>query len=141
MQKNVIENNGNEIIWTIHPVKKNWKVSIAVILFLLSLCVAIYISFNSLAFLFLSIVILFVSLMPFFFPTTYSINEDCVVIKSVYRRLSRNWNTFKSFYPDKNGVLLSPFVSPSRLENFRGVYLRFGNNKPEILDFVAKKLK
>jgi len=141
MQKNVIENNGNEIIWTIHPVKKNWKVSIAVILFLLSLCVAIYISFNSLAFLFLSIVILFVSLMPFFFPTTYSINEDCVVIKSVYRRLSRNWNTFKSFYPDKNGVLLSPFVSPSRLENFRGVYIRFGNNKPEILDFVAKKLK
>lgn len=141
MQKNAIENNGNEIIWIIHPVKKNWKVSIAVILFLLSLCAAIYISFNSLAFLFLSIVILFVSLMPFFFPTTYSLNEDCVVIKSVYRRLSRNWNTFKSFYPDKNGVLLSPFVSPSRLENFRGVYLRFGNNKPEILDFVAKKLK
>jgi hypothetical protein len=134
-------NNENGIIWTIHPLKKNWKVSTIVIIFLILLCTSIYISFNSLAFLLLSILILFVSLVNFFFPTTYYLLDDGLTVKSIFRKLSRDWSTFKSFYPDKKGILLSPFISPSRLENFRGVYIRFDNNGSKVIDYIKLRLK
>jgi len=135
--------NSNAIAlqWRVHPIKKNWKVSVGVILFLAILCAAIYFSFNSATFLLLSIIILINSLSPFFFPTLYILRDDCVIVKSLLRKLSRQWNSFQSYYPDKNGVLLSPFPSPSRLENFRGVYVRFGQNKAEALDFIERKMK
>lgn len=127
--------------WTVHPIKRNWKISAGVILFLVALCTAIYFSFNSATFLILSIAFLFISLSPFFFPTTYTFQDDSVLVKSFFRKFSRQWDSFKSYYPDKNGVLLSPFISPSRLENFRGVYIRFEGNRSEVVGFVEKKLK
>jgi hypothetical protein len=128
------------IKWTIYPIRRNWKVSVGLILFLVILCVAIYFSFDSLTFLLLSTVILVCSLSPFFFPTTYILQDDHIVIRSLLRTFSKEWDFFKSYYPDKNGVLLSPFPSPSKLENFRGVYIRFDNNRTEVLDFTGRKI-
>ena len=127
--------------WTVHPIKKNWKVSAGVVLFLIILCAAIYFSFNSATFLLLSVAILVISLSPFFFPTTYTFQDDCIVVKSLLRRSSRQWDSFGSYYPDRNGVLLSPFPSPTRLENFRGVYIRFENNRSEVVEFIQRKIK
>ena len=127
--------------WTVHLIKRNWIISAGVVLFLVILCVAIYLSFSSATFLILSIVILAISLSPFFFPTTYTFQDDCITVKSLLRKSSRNWDSFKSYYPDRNGVLLSPFISPSRLENFRGLYIRFEGNRSEVVDFIQKKLK
>jgi hypothetical protein len=129
-----------EIQWTVHPIKNNWKVSAGVIAFLVILCVAIYLSFNSLAFLGLSVAVLTCSLASFFFPTTYTLQDDCVVVKSLLRTLSKPWDSFRSYYLDRNGVLLSPFPSPSRLENFRGVYIKLGGNRSEVVDFVKEKI-
>ena len=39
------------------------------------------------------------------------------------------------------GALYKYFVAqPSRLENFRGVYVRFGNNKGAVIDFVKQQI-
>jgi hypothetical protein len=133
--------NVTEMEWTVHLIKRNWIVSTAVILFLIILCSAIYLSFGSATFIFLSAAILFISLVPFFFPTTYTFQDDCVIVKSLLRKSSRRWDYFKSYYPDRNGVLLSPFPSPSRLENFRGLYIKFEHNRSEVVDFIEKKLK
>lgn len=127
--------------WTVHPVKKNWKTSVCVVSFLLILCVSIYFSFESATYLIISTAILFVSLLSFFFPTTYILQDDCIIVKTLLRRFSRQWSSFKSCYPDKNGVLLSPFLSPSRLENFRGIYVRFSHNRSEVLDYIRSKIK
>jgi hypothetical protein len=136
-----IENKDDiRLEWTVHPLKANWKVSVVLIVFLIALCTGIYFSFNSLTFLFLSIIFLVGSLSPFFFPTTYILNDDSINIKSAFRKSSKNWSYYKSYYPDKNGVLLSPFPHPSRLENFRGIYVRFNNNKADVVDFVKQKI-
>ena len=37
-------------------------------------------------------------------------------------------------------VLLSPFGHPSRLENFRGIYLIFNENKNEIVEFIKSHI-
>ncbi len=132
--------NATEIKWTVHPIKRNWKVSAGVVLFLMALCAAIYFSFNSAALSLLSVVILVSSLTSFFLPTTYILRDDCITVKSRFRTFSRQWDSFKSYYPDKNGILLSPFSSPSRLENFRGVYIRFSHNRSEVVDFIGEKI-
>ena len=132
--------NFTGIKWTVYPIKNNWKVSFGLIVFLVILCVAVYFSFDSVTFLLLSAVILICSLSPFFFPTTYMLKDESVVIKSLLRTFSREWGYFKSYYPSKSGVLLSPFSLPSRLENFRGLYIRFSDNRSEVLDFIGRKI-
>lgn len=80
------------------------------------------------------------SLSPFFLPTYYELDNEKVKVKFFFNTKEKEWNMFKSFYVDKNGVLLSPFEKPSRLENFRGLYVRFNQNKEEVVDFVKSKI-
>ncbi len=127
--------------WTVHPLKANKKVSIGLIIFLIALCTSIYFSFDSLTFMILSVIFLVGSLSSFFLPTTYLLQNDCIIVKTIFRRFSRQWDSFKSYYPDKNGVFLSPFLHPTRLENFRGLYVRFNDNKTEIVNFIKQKIE
>ena len=126
--------------WTVHPLKANWKVSTVLIIFLIALCMAIYFSFNSLTFLIFSVVFLVGSLSSFFLPTTYALQDDCIIVKTIFRRSSRQWASFKRYYPEKKGVFLSPFLHPTRLENFRGLYVRFNNNKTNVINFIKQKI-
>jgi len=133
--------DNTKLEWTVHPLKANWKVSIGLIVFLIAINIAIYLSFDSLTFLFLSIVFLFGSLSSFFLPTTYILNDEGITVKSIFRKSTKNWSYYKSYYPEKKGVFLSPFSHPSRLENFRGLFVRFNNNRAEVVDFIKQRLK
>lgn len=88
----------------------------------------------------ISFVFLFGSLSSFFFPTKYLITEETITIRSVFRKNSVSWDRFKRYYIDKNGIFLSPFTQPSRLENFRGVYIRFGDNRDYVINYVKNKM-
>lgn len=129
-----------EIKWTVHPAKKNLKLSVLVIIFLVILCVSIYVSFDSLILSLLSAVFLFGSLYSFFFPTTYMLHEKEVIVKNIFRKFSREWDFFKRYYIDKDGIFLSPFSHRTRLENYRGLYIRFGNNKDQVIDFIKSRI-
>ena len=127
--------------WIVHPLKENWKKSTCLILFLLSFCIAIYLAFQTSFYVILSAVVLFGSLKAFFLPVKYALYSDKVTIHSFFSKRSKPWTAFHSYYVDKNGILLSPFETPSRLENFRGVYIRFGNiDKMEIIDFIKQRM-
>ena len=78
--------------------------------------------------------------MSFFLPTDFILTDAVVERRYLGINQKRKWSEFRSFYPDKNGVLLSPFVRPSRLENFRGLYLRFEDNRDQVLAVVQDKV-
>ena len=88
----------------------------------------------------LALVILGISLFPYFLPTDYVLYAGG--LESVFLRVHRRftWRQFRSYYPDKNGVLLSPFTRPSRLENFRGIYLRFDGRSAEVLAIISQHI-
>lgn len=46
------------------------------------------------------------------------------------------WANVKRCYLDDFGVKLSPLDRVSRVEAFRGVYLRFGDNQNEVIEAV-----
>ena len=127
--------------WSTHPVKKKAMISVLVVAFLFLVWLVVYLTTSSLFLTGLSVVIMLVSLSSFFLPTYYELDQDKIRIRYVFTRREREWSAFRSFYVDKNGVLLSPFQKPSRLENFRGIYVRFDRNKDQVVDFVKSKIR
>lgn len=133
--------NGATLEWVCHPAKKNLRVTTLVSIFILVLITVVYYATDySIMFAALAFLILFGSLASFYFPTAYLLTEDEIIIKTKMQRLTKKWTQYRSFYPDKNGVLLSPFLRPSRLENFRGLYIKFWFNRDEVLAFVGDRL-
>ena len=128
--------------WTVHPLVENWRKSVLLGLFLALLLFGIYWGFQSIYVALLSAIFLVISLYKYFLPFHHQCEADRLIITSCCYRLERSWETFRSFYVDANGVLLSPFARPTRLENFRGVYVRFGKHTPEeVIDFITSKIK
>ena len=97
--------------------------------------------FWGIGWLILSIVLVGGSILPYFLPTTYILTEKDIIVKTIFSHQKKRWIDFGSFYVDKNGVLLSPFNKPSRLENYRGLYVRFHKNNREVVEFIEKVMK
>ena len=89
----------------------------------------------------LAFVLLFLSMARFFLPTRYHLTEDGLRVRFLGRKRHRPWSEFRNFYPYRIGVLLTPFPRPSRLDSFRGQFLRFNGNHDEVLEFIARHIK
>jgi len=93
-------------------------------------------SFGILAFLFLA-----VSLARYFLPTSYHLSQEGLTARFLGMERRRDWGEFRNFYPHAVGVHLSPFARPSRLDPFRGQFLRFRGNRDEVLKFIARYIE
>jgi len=127
--------------WVVHSLTENWKKSACLIVFLLFIWVLVYLFFQSFFYMILSVVVLLGSLSSFFLPVRYVFYSDRVIIHFFLGKRSKPWSVFKNYYVDKNGVLLSPFPKPSRLDTFRGMYIRFRSNRAEIIDYIERKFQ
>jgi len=125
--------------WISFPAREEPKKSASVAIFIVIFSFLIGIEWGGI-FGILSIILLLLSLLPYFTPTHYTLNEDEIIVKKAFYTIKKQWKNIRSFYPDKNGVLLSPFSEETRLENYRGMYLRFNKNREEVISFLKKKL-
>jgi hypothetical protein len=126
--------------WSTHPAKARPLVTTSVILFLIVLAVLVYLLTYSAIFTVIAALILYGSLTQYFTKTTYEFTETRVRVKYVVNKIEKEWAQYRSYYVDKNGVLLSPFAGPSRLENFRGLFIRFARNKDQVMEIVRQKI-
>ena len=63
-------------------------------------------------------------------------------IKYLFTEKDRNMTAFRAVYSGLRGVLLSPYISPTRMENFRGFYLRYAkDNKAEVDQFLKEYIE
>jgi hypothetical protein len=131
---------GPVLEWRCHPVKRRPAMSVAVTAFIMVVGVLVHYATESRLLGILAAVILLASLAKFYFPTVYRLTNHGVTVKTTTQTLVKPWSMYRSFYPDKNGVLLSPFGRPSRLETFRGIYLMFNNNRDEVLAFIEPRV-
>ncbi|MEW5876089.1 MAG: hypothetical protein AB1752_13030 [Candidatus Zixiibacteriota bacterium] len=126
--------------WRSHPVRQGGRrlaiVLGALVVFPVGLGL-LYGPFYSL----LALVILGGSLLTYFLPTDYIFYSGGIESRFIGVNRRFTWDQFRSYYPDRHGVLLSPFPKPSRLENFRGVYLRFDGRLSEVMAIVADKVR
>jgi hypothetical protein len=126
--------------WVTHPAKARPMVTVIVVVFLTILVAIVYNLTESVVFSAVAALILWGSLAQYFLPTKFELTETGVRVRYTFSGVQKEWRLFRSYYVDKNGVLLSPFVRPSRLENFRGLYVRFAGNKDEVVGIVSDKI-
>lgn len=100
----------------------------------------IYVVFRDLLMEALAVLFLCGALLPFYTPTTYTLGNQYVASKGLLWHTRREWSALRSCYASDKGVLLSPFSRPSRLEGFRGIFLRFEGNREQVLEFIASRL-
>ncbi len=125
----------NKLTWVSHPVKESIKKNIIALLGIIIILVGGFIWLYIPGVL-MGFVIILLTLLPYFMPTKYSIDEHGIRVQYMFQNKLYEWKHFRSFYIDENGVLMSPFSSPSRLENFRGIYVRYGDKKKEIIELI-----
>lgn len=126
--------------WKVWPAKERPLLSFGLIVFLFAVWVAVGYFYREGVWVLLAIVLLSGAVAPFFVITRYRLDEEGVSIKRYVTTMKKGWGDLRSYYPDKNGVLVSPFAKPSRLENFRGVYLRFGGNREKVLTVLEQNI-
>ncbi len=131
---------GAVLAWACHPMQRKPWVAVGVTVFIGVIGVLIQSWTESRWFAAFGVAVLFMSRAKFCLPTRYRLSDRRITIKTTTQTMHRDWSMFRSLYPDKNGVLLSPFAGPSRLENFRGLYLMFDNNRDEVLAFVKARI-
>ncbi len=127
------------ISWTSLPFRIGGKKNILAIAIPLAVWVVVLVFWGVWWFV-VAVVLIGGSILPYFLPTTYVLTEKGISVRSLFTRQNKRWDQYRSFSVDKHGVFLSPFDTPSRLENFRGIYLRFHRNKEEVVTFVEKRL-
>ncbi|MEZ5357352.1 MAG: hypothetical protein R3F48_00885 [Candidatus Zixiibacteriota bacterium] len=123
-----------------HPAKRNRRITVLTTMVIIVCIVLTYFITYSAFMTILAGVILFGALAQFYFPTRYIFFDHAVHIKTTTQTLKKEWSLYRSYYADKNGVLLSPFGRPTRLENFRGQYIRFSGNRDEVMNIVKSKI-
>jgi hypothetical protein len=123
-----------------HPAKRNTAITVLTTVFLIICVILVWLISFSPFMVGLSILILFGSLAGFYFPTRYYFYDDHLTIKTALHSLRKDWTLFRSFFPDRNGVLLSPFARPTRLENFRGTYVKFEGNRDKVMAIVRARI-
>ena len=130
-----------ELRWTVHPLLEEPPAKTGLlILVILGLSVLIALEFGAPSYGFLAAALLTASMSRYFLPTRYALLESHILIAHLGARRTIPWNRIRRHTVVRDGVHLSPFVRPHRLDPFRGCFLRFRDNREEILECVQTRL-
>jgi hypothetical protein len=116
-----------------------WK-SGALIVILIGIGLLVSFSFKEIGYGILAAMLLATSQSRYFFPTRYRVNGTGVKISHLTSRRTFEWNQLKRFIITVDGVFLSPFSSPHRLDTFRGIHLRCIGNRDEVVDAIKRQI-
>lgn len=78
------------------------------------------------------------SVKEFLFPIRFELSATGARSRCLWSVSEIEWKNVRRIYVDAAGVKLSPLSSLSRLEAFRGVYLRFDGNREEALAAIDR---
>ena len=73
----------------------------------------------------LAVVLQFILLGPYFLPCRFEISQRGVKKRFFLFSRERPWSQYKRYVSQRDGVFLSTFAAPSRLDSFRGDFVRF----------------
>ena len=108
--------------------------------FLILTAVALWLATRNGYWVVLGVVVLLAAVRQWFLPTRYRVDDQGAQMQLLFYRRRQDWSRIKRASANRRGVLLSPFPFPSRLEAFRGMYLRFSGNRDEVMRFIEARI-
>jgi hypothetical protein len=92
----------------------------------------------------LGVLIYLIALMPYLVPTSYYFFTNGILVQYPLVKAEKLYTAYGCFYADKNGIMLSTYKAPRRMDTFRGQSIRFSKTaleRVEIIEFLSTKLK
>lgn len=123
--------------WSIHLARQNLAKTLVSIAFAVFASVLGYVAISPYAAVIVGAAAL-ISLSDFLLPVRFEIWQDRAVCRMLLKSAEIKWADVRRCYLDDYGVKLSPLDRASRLEAFRGVYLRFAGNESEVIEAVRE---
>ena len=134
------------LTWKSCPVIDDYPKSILLIVIIAVVIAAVCIGFREMWFVILTAVLLVFSLIRYFAPSTYILEDTKIKIILLGLTREYKWSSFSNYNVSKIGVYLSPFKKPSPLDSFRGCLIRFGKKgkggpfPEEVVEFIGKRI-
>lgn len=128
------------IRWRSHPVVDDYPRSLLLVAAVIAVCVGVWVSFDSAGYAALAAAFLLGSLSRYFVPTEYGLDAGGASVRFLGHVRRVAWGDVRRHWVAREGVELSPFARASRLESFRGTFLRFAGNRDEVVSFVESQM-
>lgn len=128
-----------EINWKSHPIVDDFPRSLLAAFLVFAFPVGFGFSFNHAGYGLIAFIIIFSSMLTYFFPCYYTINQETLTIRFIFKT-QRLLKEFRNFYVNPMGVHFSTFSNPSPLDPFRGTYVKFGKHKKTVLPFIEETM-
>jgi len=126
------------LVWRVHLVREHPAKVLLIAPVLFASLLICYVFTHSPIFMAVTLLLLMSSLADFLFPVRYEITEQGASSKTLLARTSVTWDRVRKYYLDDHGIKLSTLPRPGRLEAYRGLYLRFGDNQEEVMEVVRR---
>lgn len=124
-----------QLSWTSHPLVDQPQQTLLLLIVMIVVSLILYntavVEWKTPIYFYLGMAFFIGSMMSWFIPTTYKLDNNKIEIYYWKIRIEKQWTDYKCWYADKRGVLLGTFTRPRRLDNFRGQSLRFSKDKSE----------
>ncbi len=121
------------LTWSVRPCGRNRALAVVVAVFVLAVSLAAQVLFGSPGWGLLTLVLLGLSVAPYYVGARYTVSQEGASASGLFVTHRRGWAEVRACFPDGEGVLLSPLSRPTRLAYTRGLYLRFADNRDEVL--------
>ncbi|MEN6371034.1 MAG: hypothetical protein ABFD64_03390 [Armatimonadota bacterium] len=130
----------NDVVlrWQVHLAKEQPRKLMVVIAAIIAMTALSCVWFRSPIAVIVTVLVLVGALSDFLLPMTFVITTKHVSAYTLAGKRMMAWEDVRKCYIDESGVKISPLPKASRLEAYRGVYLRFGDNREEVIAAVTR---
>ena len=132
----------NQLKWRVHPLidesyLKSFALLGCLVLFPILFYYVLAPFYCALTFIFL-----FISFRKYLFPVTIILDDSGIYLNYSIIEVHKSWNYYLRCCKLDSGIFLSPQKVPSRLDNFRGLYIKFSPtiDRDEVWKFIKKQM-
>ena len=123
--------------WTVHLLREQPQKAWTAGAIMLLASAVVGVAFRSAGMGLLALVLLWLATRDYWLPVRYTVDERGARVRYLGAAFDIAWEHVKYVSVASDGVKLSPLPPRSRLEPFRGVYLRFADNRQQVLEAIA----
>jgi hypothetical protein len=121
------------LVWSVHIGRDQGSRRIVVVVMAVMISVIALFFVRSVLMAIMGPIMFLGALGELFLPIHYKVDDQGASSQCGLSVTRIEWSAVKRMWTDDAGVKLSPLESPSRLDAFRGVYLRFASNRDDVL--------
>jgi hypothetical protein len=131
------------LIWRVHLARRDPRRLPVVGLTMIFAALCVWMIFHAYLPVAAAVLLLCGAVQEYLLPSTYTLTPESACQQTGWSRHTLKWTEMQRCVLVKGGVLLSPLPRPSRMDSFRGVFLRYApqgemGDRASVLAHVAQ---